>query len=202
MTMNRSDGYHGQFIVATVLFCVVFLFVVGFWPPAPRPHFPRPSESIGLKRRFIERDMTEISELLSRLREGHESEMIDLMAAVRALLHEGPLREARREEKYLFPLVEGLGLGGSNSGIAAFRAEHRLLECWTQELETLTADPFPDNHAFLIRGERILGLLAGHLDGEARVLLPLIDRVTTPEEFHREIASRWEVPLPEDSRSP
>jgi len=191
MKKVQRDGYHLHFIVAAVFFSIAFLFILGFWPPSERAAPPRPSAFLGERHQMLEGEIARLAENLVRLREGHESEQLDLMASVTASLRSGPLAEARLEELRIHPLLERRLKGGAASCTEAFRAEHRVMEQWTEELDAISCEPFPDYHAFCTRGERLLGLLEGHLEAEKAVLLPLLDRILTPAQFRQEIGSRW-----------
>lgn len=50
-----------------------------------------------------------------------------------------------------------------------------------------SAKPRPDYRAFARRTDNLPGLIAAHFEEEEEVLLPLIDRSLTTEQFEKEI---------------
>lgn len=187
MTESTTNGFNRYFLMATALMAFAFFIALGFWPPERKPQQGRATEAFRRHHRRYHEQVAHLSSVFETIHDACEMEQIELMAAAVALLREDLLPHARAEELHLYPAADRLAGGGANPFTAVLRFEHRLLERWTEDLAAIAADPFPDHNAFCLRGERLLGLLEAHLAAEEEVVLPLLDRTMTPEQFRREV---------------
>lgn len=94
---------------------------------------------------------------------------------------------AKWEEEHLYTSVDKRAGGGPNAFTASMRFEHRVVERWIAELRKLSEAEAPDATAFARRTDYLLGLVTAHFQAEEEVLLPVLDRTMTPEEFEREL---------------
>jgi hemerythrin-like domain-containing protein len=94
---------------------------------------------------------------------------------------------ARWEEAHLYNSVDKRAGGGANAFTASMRFEHRVVERWIAELKKTADSPSPDVAAFARRTDYLLGLVTAHFEAEEEVLLPVLDRTMTVEEFQHEL---------------
>ena len=59
--------------------------------------------------------------------------------------------------------------------------------CWKNGVANVLSTT---NSAFARRAMHLVGLLRGHFEVEEQVLLPVLDRTMTTEQFQREVADR------------
>lgn len=114
------------------------------------------------------------------------------METVVAFLNEHIRPHAEWEERVLYPLVDRHAGSGREPFTATMRHEHRIVGRWIEELAREAARSQPDVWAFSRRSDNLLGLLAAHFEDEEEVLLPILERVMTREEFQREVMDRAE----------
>lgn len=93
------------------------------------------------------------------------------------------------EERVLYPVVDARAGSGENRFTATMRYEHGVVGRWTKELQAIAAEPSPDVKRFTRRAYALLGLLEAHFEEEEQVLLPILDRTMSKEEFEREIGA-------------
>jgi hemerythrin-like domain-containing protein len=65
---------------------------------------------------------------------------------------------------------------------------------WTDELAALASAPGPDVTAFARRADNLLGLIWAHFEEEEELLLPILDRTMSHEEFEHEIGRHHAQP--------
>lgn len=97
------------------------------------------------------------------------------------------------EERVLYPLVDRLAGGGPHRFTATMRYEHRVVARWIDALAAEAAKPTPDYRAFARRADNLLGLLEGHFEEEEQVLLPLIDRSMTRQQFEAAVSEHGDA---------
>jgi hemerythrin-like domain-containing protein len=86
------------------------------------------------------------------------------------------------EEAHLYSLCDGLAGNNLDRFTAVLRHQHRLLEGSIQTLARMVDRGAPVAE-FIRQMDRLLGLLAGHLDSEETVLLGVVDRWFTAEQL-------------------
>ncbi len=94
---------------------------------------------------------------------------------------------AKWEEQHLYESVDKRASSGPNAFTASMRFEHRVVERWIAELRKESEAETPDATAFARRTDYLLGLVTAHFEAEEEVLLPVLDRTMTAEEFEREL---------------
>lgn len=191
MKQPVGDGFHRHFLVAAAILSFAFFIALGFWPPPRRQveEAGRATEAFRLHHRKYHDVIAQISALLDTIHHVSEMQQLELMAVTVSLVRGDLLPHAKAEEQFLYPAADRRAGTGIHAFTATLRFEHRLLERWTEELAAMASEPFPDHNAFCLRGERLLGLLEAHLAAEEEVLLPVLDKTMTPEQFHREVES-------------
>lgn len=111
------------------------------------------------------------------------------MAHVVRFLREHIKPHADWEERVLYPAVDRRAASGPNPFTASMRYEHRIVGRWTDELARMASASPPDTTGFARRADNLLGLIWAHFEEEEEVLLPILDRAMSKEEFDREIGS-------------
>jgi hemerythrin-like domain-containing protein len=150
----------------------------------------RPSEPFRAEHADIHRHLVHLGHLVGTLRDGSCGEQGATMARVVGFLREHLIGHADWEERVLYPLVDREAGSGPEAFTASMRREHRIIARWTDELAGAAAHKEPDVVAFSARAYNLLGLVMAHLEEEEDVLLPVLDRTMTAEEFEREVMSR------------
>jgi hemerythrin-like domain-containing protein len=110
----------------------------------------------------------------------HEQE--ERMAKLVLFLRDHLRPHAQWEERVLYPLVESYAGDGFTQSM---KHEHRIIERWMDDLGDDASSVLPDAHPFVRRADKLLGLLLAHFEVEEEVLLPILDRALTPEDFAR-----------------
>lgn len=108
------------------------------------------------------------------------------MARVVAFLTDHLKGHAEWEERVLYRVVDREA-GGREPFTASMRHEHAIIRRWVAELAAEAAQKAPDARAFARRADKLLGLLTAHMKEEEEVLLPVLDRNMTAEQFQREV---------------
>ena len=114
------------------------------------------------------------------------------MSMVAKFLHEHIRNHAEWEEAYLYPAVDKRTLAGANPFTASMRYEHRIVGRSIDALTKMAADPDSSPAAFARSTDRLLGLIAAHFEEEEEVLLPILDKSMTKEEFETELGHHAE----------
>lgn len=91
------------------------------------------------------------------------------------------------EERFLYPVVDKLAGGGANAFTSTMRYEHRIVGRFIAELRAEAEKPALDAVKFARRADNLLGLIWAHFEEEEEVLLPLIDKGMTREQFERDL---------------
>lgn len=96
---------------------------------------------------------------------------------------------AADEERVLYPVVRReSGPGSQLTAVPIY--EHRIIERLIATLDKEASQPTPDAAAFSLTAHHLTGLLLGHFEIEEQVLLPVLDKTMTPEQFQREVADK------------
>lgn len=158
--------------------------------PAAPPGPERPTEAFRRHHVEIQEHLDHIAEWVGSLGTQTPARRAELMARTVhfLLVHIGP--HAKWEEQVLYPVVDEYADGGAHAFTASMRHEHRIVGRWIEELSQEASRATPDENAFAKRAHELLGLLRAHFETEEEVLLPILDRAMTPEEFRRRVGSR------------
>ncbi|MEW6429236.1 MAG: PAS domain-containing protein [Thermodesulfobacteriota bacterium] len=129
---------------------------------------------------MIERAMEVMRQALDNLEET-AAKPLKLSRAVDFLLEFGDRIHNRKEEDYLFPLMEERGIPKSGGPLGVMLQEHKmereLLTRMLQDLPALRAAGADDREAFRRRGVDYLQIRAEHIWKENDVLYPMARRV-------------------------
>lgn len=91
------------------------------------------------------------------------------------------------EERRLYPAVDKRASKGSEPFTSLIRYEHRIISRWLADLEIETRLRYPDERRFTQLNYQLLGLLKAHFEKEELVLLPILDKTMSTEQFDEEV---------------
>ncbi|MEO7994606.1 MAG: hemerythrin domain-containing protein, partial [bacterium] len=97
---------------------------------------------------------------------------------------------AEWEEAVLYPAIDRLAGVSDPPLTATMRREHQFVGGWMAELQGFRSASPPDTASFARVADNMLSFIAAHFAVQEDVLLPVLDRTLTPEEFQREILDR------------
>lgn len=109
------------------------------------------------------------------------------MTMIAKFLDEHIRTHAEWEEAYLYPAVDKRTLAGPNPFTATMRYEHRIVGRSIEALSKMAADPNASATEFARATDRLLGLIRAHFEEEEEVLLPILDKSMTKEQFEAEL---------------
>jgi len=182
--MTSHEIRHDRLMTLLVaLFALGFFVAIGFWP-AGTPPVTRDLPTAGFRRHHEELknvlgDWTLMVDALHDASPSRQSEIMDFSVG---FLKQHVLTHTAVEERILYPAVERYA---GRELTLSLREEHRLLRSRVRDLEAT-----PEAATFCHRAHEVAGLLAAHFDVEEAVLLPVLDRRMTPEQFRREVWAR------------
>jgi len=145
-----------------------------------------PSHSFRLEHAEFNLEFGQLDALVGALATASPQEQAAHMARMVAFLADHVEGHAEWEEHVLYRVVDREA-GGREPFTASMRHEHAIIRRWSAELAAEAAQKAPDARAFARRADKLLGLLTAHMEGEEEVLLPVLDRNLTAEQFQREI---------------
>lgn len=93
---------------------------------------------------------------------------------------------AEWEEKKLYPAVDKRA-GASETFTATMRHEHKIVGRWVNDLDKEAAGKSPNLNKFSRQADQLIGLLKAHFENEEEILLPILDKSMTAEQFKTEI---------------
>jgi hemerythrin-like domain-containing protein len=149
----------------------------------------RPTEPFRHEHADIKEHLDHLKEEIGTLATSSPDEQRRVMQHVIGFLREHIKPHAEWEERVLYPAVDRRAASGPNPFTASMRYEHRIVARWTEELAALATASAPDVAAFMRRADNLLGLIWAHFEEEEEVLLPILDRTMTKEDFDREIGA-------------
>jgi hypothetical protein len=183
--MDASDAprFHRHFVVLAVILSAAFLVFLGY-RPRPRsstePSAPYRQESEALRR-----SLADVAVLLDDLHEAGEARQRELMRTATGWLERILLR--LREVEAAFYDDADRAAGGSPGPTEALRHGLATGARWLNDLRVQAEQAEPDPDEFARRGGRLLGLIEVHLQAEAAVVLPILDRTLGTDEFRRRL---------------
>jgi iron-sulfur cluster repair protein YtfE (RIC family) len=187
--MSDKRTWHPWTHVAGIVLLASVMFLI-LGSPTGNDSRPRPTERLREHRERYRGQIEQLAFYIDTLHEVSEARQIEIMAAVLAILRDDFQVQARQEERFLYPAVDRLA-GASVPPFTAFlRHDHQVIDRWIDDLDRISTEPLADHNRFCRRLERLLGLLEAHLAAEDELLLPLLDRSMTPEQFRRDIGSK------------
>ena len=152
---------------------------------------PRPTETFRAHHVEILEHLGHIDAMAVALRTQSSEEQIATMRRAVTFLQEHIATHAADEERVLYPVVQQHA--GDDSQLTTVPIyEHRIVERWIAELDQESTKQDPDIAAFELTAHQLTGLLRGHFEVEEEVLLPVLDKTMTADEFQREVADRMD----------
>jgi len=150
----------------------------------------RPTEPFRREHQQLHQHLDRVDALVGSLTTARPGEQKAAMNQVVQFLEDDILAHARWEEKALYPAVDKRAAKGPNPFTASMRYEHKIIERWVGELAAIAQQPKPDPVAFQRQADKILGVIAAHFEEEEQVLLPILDKTMTKQQFEKEIGSK------------
>lgn len=155
--------------------------------PAAAAPAPRVTEPFREEHAEIQVHLKHLHDMTGGLRAAPAEDARGTMKFVVKFLNEHIRAHAEWEERVLYPVVDRMARSGRDVFTATMRHEHRIIGRWIDELAAEAAKEAPGVEPFARRADNLLGLIAAHFEEEEEVLLPLIDRGMSPEQFRREV---------------
>jgi Hemerythrin HHE cation binding domain. len=196
--MTMSTRSFGRVLYRLIDWLGTRLAIVTLFAPAPA----RANSEEGAKKRVTEpfreehagirEHLGHIQQKAGTLRAAAPGEQKMTMRFISKFLNEHIRPHAEWEEKVLYPVVDRLAKSGVEAFTSTMRFEHGVVGRWIDELTTESEQTTPDVEAFGRRTDNLLGLLAAHFEEEEEVLLPLVEKGMSPEQFKREIMDKME----------
>lgn len=112
------------------------------------------------------------------------------MAFVVRFLDEHIRAHAAWEEEVLYPVVDEQAGGAPERFTSTMRHEHVIIGRSIDALRQEAQAPRPDVVAFARRADRLLGVISAHFEKEEEILLTLLDRGMSADEFRARVMSR------------
>jgi len=109
------------------------------------------------------------------------------MTMVVKFLDEHIRKHAEWEEAHLYPAIDKRTLAGAHPFTASMRHEHRIVGRSIDALAAMAGDPASSPATFARSADRLLGLISAHFEEEEEVLLPILDKSMSPEQFEQEL---------------
>ncbi len=152
----------------------------------------RPTEPFRREHAAIKEHLAHVNAELGTMSSASPEEQRASMRHVVGFFREHIKPHAEWEERVLYPAVDKRAASGPNAFTASMRYEHQIVGRWTDELSAMASSNTPDTTAFVRRADNLLGLIWAHFEEEEVVLLPILDRTMSKEEFDREVGSHGE----------
>ena len=147
----------------------------------------RATESFRAEHVVLHNHLLEVEQWTGELfREGKSAQKKTMLQIV-SFFKEHIKPHAEWEEKKLYPAVDKRASRGPEPFTSTMRYEHRIVARWIDELDKEASSKKPDPKAFARESYQLLGLIKAHFEEEEEVLLPVLDRSMTPEQFKFEI---------------
>ena len=164
-------------------FALIALFTLAALLPA-RGDDERPTQGFRDEHAEIKEHLDHLDHAVGSLATASPEDRARKMAFVVRFLDEHIRAHAAWEEEVLYPVVDEQA-GGGERVTSTMRYEHVIIGRWIDALRQET-----DVVAFTRRADRLLGLIAAHFEKEEEVLLPILDRTMSADEFRARVMSR------------
>lgn len=135
----------------------------------------------------VKEHLAHIDAMVGQLGATKADQQRSTMTAVAKFLADHILTHAEWEEKYLYPAVDKRTTAGEHPFTESMRYEHRIVGRSIDELKRMAAADKLEPTVFARRADRLLGLILAHFEEEEQVLLPILDRTMSAEDFEKEM---------------
>lgn len=152
-----------------------------------------PSQSFRQEHVGIKKHLQEVGVWVGDLEaKKSEKERSEVKAKVVGFFKNHIKPHAEWEEKVLYPAVDSRAAKGSNPFTATMRYEHTIVGRWTDQLESQEVATSAGARKFMRSTDRLIGLIDAHFEEEEEVLLPILDKSMSKEQFEKEISAKAE----------
>lgn len=148
-----------------------------------------PSQQFRTEHVEIKKHLSHVEKWAGDISTSKSIEQKKLMLKIVTFFKEHIKPHAEWEEKKLYPAVDKRANKGGEVFTSTMRYEHKIVGRWIEELEKESASKTPNSKLFTRKTDQLLGLIIAHFEEEEEVLLPILDKSMTPEEFKEEILS-------------
>jgi hemerythrin-like domain-containing protein len=187
MSTSISRAILGASLLALVTGCGAPAATGATATPTTGATIGRPTESFRREHVEIKEHLEHLKSEIGNLGATSPHEQRAIMTHVVGFVREHITPHAEWEERALYPAVDKRAASGPYPFTASMRYEHRIVARWTEELASLASAATPDVNAFARRADNLLGLIWAHFEEEEEVLLPILDRTMSQQDFAREI---------------
>lgn len=147
----------------------------------------RPTNRIRAKLADFKNVLVRIEELTQGLAGTRAEGQRKLMQQIALIYRNEIYYHSDWEERKLYPAVDKRASSGIAPFTSSIRYEHRIIARWISELEIETRLRYPDERRFTQLNYQLLGLLKAHFEKEELVLLPILDKTMSTQQFNEEI---------------
>lgn len=144
----------------------------------------RPTHPLKHEHRVIEQAMRALEGMCLRMSTGENVPDADLSKALDFILTFIDQHHHGKEEKYLFPTLEQVGVKSENGPLAFLRREHELERQLLEELKQAAAD-YRQNYAakerFISAAHRFKDHLIEHMQQEDAILFRMAEEILDPQ---------------------
>ncbi len=156
----------------------------------------RPTEPFRTEHAALVEELDAVADRVGKLSSLPANDLAGEMSAIVTFFRDELEVHAGWEERVLYPAVDRrVPTGGLEPFTASMRHDHTVVGRWIGELDTIARSSKPDPRAFSRRADNLLGLVRAHFEAEEDVLLPILDRTMTEEDYQREILAPSEGSL-------
>ena len=148
---------------------------------------PRPSQHFREEHIEIKKHLHHIEEWTGELKSLSPEKQKEQMQKIVKFFVEHIKPHADWEEKKLYPAVDKRTAKSSDAFTTTMRYEHKIVGRWINDLsDEAKKKPSNPNH-FSRKTDQLLGLIYAHFEEEEEVLLPILDKTMSAEDFKKEI---------------
>ena len=133
----------------------------------------------------IKEHLAHIDSMIGGLPAAPAAEQRRTMTMIVKFLDEHIRKHAEWEEAHLYPAVDKRTLAGVHPFTESMRYEHRIVGRSIDALAAMAGDPDASPVTFARSADRLLGLIS--FEEEEEVLLPILDKAMTAEQFEQEL---------------
>jgi len=186
--MNPEPPTPGRWMTGGIaLLALGFFIAIGFWPATRPPPGEPPTAGFLRHHNELKGVLQDWTEMLDALPAAGPRRQGEIMEFSLGFLRQHLLSHEASEERVLYPAVDRLVGTGPRPFTTPLRLEHRIIERWVHLLDERAASSPPDAAGFVRQAYELVGLLRAHFEVEETLLLPILDRKMSRDQFRREV---------------
>lgn len=145
-----------------------------------------PSDHFRQEHVEIKKHLSEIENLVGELQTAPSASTKESLKKILVFFKDHIKPHAEWEERKLYPAVDKR-VGSSEVFTATMRHEHKIVARWVDDLDKQAAEKSPNLKKFSRQADQLIGLIKAHFENEEEILLPILDKSMTAEQFKTEI---------------